>query len=63
MGLSEASRAFRYVVATACAYETAAITTRKVPTISTLCYQKRWLTPVILGGLAIHLVKGPLHRV
>lgn len=57
-----ASRAFRYAVASCCAYEVAAITTDRTPTISALCARRPWLIPIILGGLAVHLVKGPLAR-
>lgn len=47
-------------VAMACAYEVAAITVGRVPTISALCRQRRWLAPVIVGGLAVHLaLPGP----
>lgn len=59
--MNEASRVFRLVVASICAYEAAAITTRKTPTVSRICWERRWLTPVILGGLAVHLLKGPTH--
>jgi hypothetical protein len=49
----------RWGVAAVCAYEVAAITTDRCPTVSHLCYRKRWLTPVILGGLAVHLLVRP----
>jgi hypothetical protein len=46
----------RYPVAIACAWETFAIMTNKVPTISKLCWKQKILIPVILGGLALHLL-------
>jgi hypothetical protein len=53
---------FRWAVAACCAYEVAAITTARTPTISALCARRRWLIPLIVGGLTVHLVKGPLHH-
>jgi hypothetical protein len=46
----------RYPVAIACAWETFAIMTNKVPTISKLCWKQKILIPIILGGLAAHLL-------
>lgn len=43
------------LVVAACLYETAAITTGKVPPISTMCRQHRWIEVLFLGGLAVHL--------
>lgn len=43
-------------VAAVCAYETYAIVTGKVPTVSTLCGRHPALVPVILIGLGVHLV-------
>ena len=60
--MNEASRLFRWAVAGCCGYEVVAITTRATPTISALCYRRKWLIPVILVGLAVHLVKGPIRR-
>lgn len=53
------TRHVRWAVAAVCAYEVAAITTDRAPTVSTLCHRKPWLTPVILAGLAVHLVIKP----
>lgn len=49
----------KWAVAVVCAYEVAAITTDTVPTVSHLCRKKRWLTPVVLAGLAVHLIHRP----
>lgn len=49
----------KWAVAVVCAYEVAAITTDKTPTVSRLCHRNRWLTPVILAGLAVHLIRRP----
>jgi len=49
-------RHLRYPVACVCAYETFAIMTNKVPTVSHLCWKQKILIPVILGGLAAHLI-------
>lgn len=55
-------RVARWAVAAVCAYEVAAITTCKAPTVSNLCHRKRWLTPVILGGLGLHLIIKPKEK-
>jgi hypothetical protein len=49
----------KWGVAAVCAYEVAAITTDRTPTVSALCHRRRWLTPVVLGGLAVHLLIRP----
>jgi hypothetical protein len=49
----------KWAVAAVCAYEVAAITTDLVPTVSHICHERRWLTPVVLGGLAVHLLIRP----
>lgn len=49
----------KWAVAAVCAYEVAAITTSRTPTVSALCHERRWLTPVIVGGLAVHLLVQP----
>lgn len=49
-------RHLRYPVAVVCAYETFAIMTNKVPTVSKLCWKQKILIPIILGGLALHLI-------
>ncbi len=49
-------RSLRYPVAIVCAYEAFAIFTRKVPTISSICWDHNVFTPIILGGLAAHLI-------
>jgi hypothetical protein len=49
-------RHLRYPVAALCAYETFAIMTNRVPTVSNICWKHRILIPVLLGGLAVHLI-------
>ena len=47
----------RYPLGIVFAYETFAIFTRKVPTISSICWDHNIIfTPIILGGLAAHLI-------
>jgi hypothetical protein len=53
------TRHLRWAVAAVCAYEVAAITTTRTPTVSALCHRRRWLAPVILGGLGVHLIVKP----
>jgi hypothetical protein len=48
---------FRVLVAFVCGYETYAIVTKRVPTVSHLCKQHPWLSPIIIGGLTAHLYK------
>lgn len=54
------SRIFRALVASICAYEVAALTTRRMPTVSAICTRRPWLIPVIVGGLTVHLVRDTL---
>lgn len=49
----------KWAVAAVCAYEVAAITTNATPTVSRMCHRKPWLSAVILGGLAVHLLHRP----
>jgi hypothetical protein len=42
-------------ISTACAYEIAAIITKKVPTISYLCRKHRWAEVLLLSWLMVHL--------
>ena len=55
-------RYLRWGVASVCAYEVAAITTCRTPTVSALCHRKRWLVPIILGGLGLHLIIRPKEK-
>jgi hypothetical protein len=55
-------RPLRFAVAAACAYETFAIVTGKVPTISTACTKYQWLAPLVLGGLTAHLYEYAYRR-
>lgn len=39
-----------------CAYEVAAITSRyRIPPLTAISRRYRWLAPVLVGGLAVHL--------
>lgn len=38
-------------------YELAAIYSRRVPTLSRLSREHRWLAPVLVGGLTLHLYR------
>jgi hypothetical protein len=47
----------RPLVIVACGYEFAALLPHsRLPTISSMCQRHRWLGPVIVVGLALHLV-------
>lgn len=48
--------ALRVAVGAACAWETVAIFTGRLPTISTLCGRHKLLVPIIIGGLTFHLI-------
>jgi hypothetical protein len=44
------------MVAVACGYEVAALLPKsRLPTISSVCGRHRWLAPIIVSGLAVHL--------
>jgi hypothetical protein len=45
----------RWLVAATCAYEVASITSGRTPTVTALCRRRRWLAPVIIGALTVHL--------
>jgi hypothetical protein len=49
--------AFRSVVIGLCQYEVAAILSGKVPTLTSLSKEHRWLPWVIVGGLSVHLYR------
>lgn len=46
----------KWVTATLCTYETTAIITGRLPTISTLCARYPTLGGLFVGALAVHLV-------
>lgn len=54
-GIGRGLIATKVAVGVACSYEVAAITSKKVPTISQMCKKHRWLEVVIVGLLVIHL--------
>lgn len=48
--------ALKALVLVACGYEAGALASRgHAPTISVLCGRHRWLRPLIVGGLIVHL--------
>jgi len=49
----------RLLTAGLCAYESAAILTRKAPTLSELRGRHAWLAPALIGALAFHLYWEP----
>lgn len=49
----------KWAVAALCAYEVAAITTGRVPTITSLCERYPDLSKVMAAGLAMHLNDHP----
>jgi hypothetical protein len=60
---SSLTRAFPSVVATVCGYEAVAITSRgKIPTITKLQQQHRFIGPIIVGGLVAHFYGEYLDR-
>jgi len=50
-------RCLRWVVEGLCTYEAVALQVKsnKMPTISRLCGRHKWMAPIILGGLGVHL--------
>lgn len=48
--------ALKYATGAVCAYEAWAIFGNRHPTVSVLCGRHRVMVPVILGGLAFHLL-------
>lgn len=49
----------RWATALLCSYEVAAIATGRVPTLTQVCGRRRWLGPVLVGALAVHLYRQP----
>lgn len=48
-------KAWPWAVGVVCTYEVGALASGRIPTVSTLCQRHPWLTPLVLGGLAVHL--------
>jgi hypothetical protein len=55
MGLAGLPPAAKTAVVGICLYEAAAITSRRVPTVSMLCRHHRWAEAVLLAVLLAHL--------
>lgn len=49
----------KWAAAGLCGYELAAIVTGRVPTLTRLSARHRWLGPVLVGALAVHLARQP----
>lgn len=50
-----ADKAGKTAVVALALYETAAITTRRLPTVSQLCRRRRWVEAALLAVLLVHL--------
>jgi hypothetical protein len=51
----------KWVPALLCGYELGAIATGRFPTLTALSAKHKWLGPVLVGALAVHLWHG--HRI
>ena len=51
----------RYLLAAACGYEAIALFHKGIPTISHVCWKLKFPIPVVLAGLAWHLLSPPPH--
>ena len=49
----------KWAAALLCAYEAGAITSGRLPTLTRLSREHRWLGPVLVGALAVHLYRQP----
>lgn len=49
----------KWAAAGLCGYELAAIVTGRVPTLTRLSARYRWLGPVLIAALAVHLARQP----
>lgn len=47
----------KWAAAGLCGYEVAAITTGRMPTLTALSARHRWLGPVLVAALAVHLAR------
>jgi hypothetical protein len=55
MGLADLSPAARTAVVALCCYEAAAVTSRRIPTVSMLCRRHRWTEVLLPAVLLTHL--------
>lgn len=51
------------VAGVACAYELGALATGRYPTLTQISGRHRWVGPLLVGALAIHLYRTPRHHV
>lgn len=49
----------RWIAVAACSYEVGAIATGRYPTLTQISGRHRWVGPVLVGALAIHLYRQP----
>jgi hypothetical protein len=49
----------KLIAGTLCGYEVAALATGRVPTLTALSARHRWLGPVLVIALAVHLYRQP----
>ena len=47
----------KHLFGAVCTYEAIAIFTGAVPTVSSICWRRRVIVPVILAGLGWHLLR------
>jgi hypothetical protein len=46
----------KWAVAATCGYEVAAIATGRIPTLTMLADRHRWIAPILVAALAVHLL-------
>jgi hypothetical protein len=49
----------RIIFGLGCTYEAVAVLTRRTPTISSICWRRRVVVPVVLGAIGWHLLSPP----
>ena len=52
----------KWVAAGLCAFEVGAIATGRYPTLTQISGRHRWVGPLLVGALAVHLYRAPRHR-
>lgn len=52
----------KWLVVSLCLYEVGAILSHRAPTLTEVSAQRRWVGPVLVGALAIHLARSPRVR-
>jgi hypothetical protein len=49
----------KWLVVALCSFEVVAVASGRAPTLTQLSARHRWLGPVLVGGLAVHLARTP----